>query len=276
MAAIERFVQGAGMSYTVLGANGFIGGHIVHALKNAGENVYAPARDDSAVFKKNLGTVFYCIGLTNDYKDRPFDTVDAHVAYLSKLIEKADFEHLVYLSSTRLYDGADVTSENTDLKLNPVNPRHLYDLSKALGESICLTAGGRKASVARLSSVYSDDPKASGFIPDILRRLKKEKYFILDSNSGAVRDYIHIDDAVKGILYLGNRKQPGIMNVASGENVSNQEIADSVKGTGHIISFMRQTERENVHVCDISALRKAGINPVLLKTYLKDFMHAAG
>jgi nucleoside-diphosphate-sugar epimerase len=144
-----------------------------------------------------------------------------------------------------------------------------------LGESLCLTASRHRASVARLSSVYSDDEKASGFLSELLRRLKKEKNFVLDSNSGAVRDYIHVDDAVKGILYLAKKKRPGIMNIASGENLSNQDIADALGEAGHSISFTHQTDHENAPACDIRALKSAGINPVPLRTYLKEFIHAA-
>ena len=63
---------------------------------------------------------------------------------------------LVYLSSTRLYDGqpgfagAEV-DEDTPLALDPAQPRHLYDLSKALGESLCRQASGGRARIARLT-----------------------------------------------------------------------------------------------------------------------------
>jgi nucleoside-diphosphate-sugar epimerase len=262
------------MSYTVLGAKGFIGSRLAAALKNS----YAPVRgDEEEVFKRPLGTVFYCIGLTGDYKERPFDTVEAHISYLNRVLEKGNFGQIIYLSSTRLYDGSGTTKEESDLVLNPENPRHLYDLSKALGENMCLTASGGKGCVARLSSVYDDAPEATGFLPILLRRLKRERRFTLDSKSGIVRDYVHVDDVVHGLIKLSETKTSGIVNIASGENVSNQNIADTLNAAGFDITLQHQSKRENPPVCDITKLNAIGIKPVLVRSYLQNFVgqHAA-
>lgn len=258
-------------TYTILGAQGFIGSHLHHTLQKSGAECFAPARGDKDVFERPLGTVFYCIGLTNDYKDRPFDTVEAHSSLLNRIAGSATFDKLVYLSSTRLYDGLSSTTEETDLVLNPANPRHIYDLSKALGESICLTASGNRASVARLSSVYSDAPDASGFVPDLLRRLKKEKSFELDSASGIVRDYIHIDDVVSSLLAIAAQDTYGIVNVGSGENISNQDIADTLNECGYTVSIKRETAREKSPACDIEKLKSLGVAPKGLAAFLKEY-----
>ena len=94
-----------------------------------------------------MGTVFYCAGLTSDYAVRAHDTVSAHVCLLNELLQGGNFETLVYLSSTRLYDslGPYAVDEDSALALNPANPRHLYDLSKALGEALCRQAGAARA-----------------------------------------------------------------------------------------------------------------------------------
>ncbi len=257
--------------YTILGGKGFIGRHLVDTLMKSGADVYVPERGDEEIFSQPLGTVFYCIGLTNDYKDRPFDTVEAHASLLNRIVEKSSFDRLVYLSSTRLYDGLSSTAEETDLVLNSANPRHIYDLSKALGESICLTSSDGRACVARLSSVYSDTPDASGFVPDLLRRMKQEKKFELDSSSGLVRDYIHIDDVVASLLALAEQSQLKIINVASGENISNQTITDTLNGCGYEVSIKRKTDLEKTPACEISKLKSLGITPLGLTEFLKGY-----
>ncbi len=260
------------MTYTVLGASGFIGSRLTAELKKSGASVYAPVRGDEDVFKKPLGTVFYCIGLTNDYKDYPHDSVEAHVSFLNRVLQNADFTKLVYLSSTRLYDGLKTATEKSDLVLNPDNPRHLYDLSKALGENMCLHASRGRACAMRLSSVYDEGEDASGFMPDLLRRLKKERSFELDSNSGIVRDYIYVGDVVQGLIKLADSKESGIVNLASGENVSNQDIVDALNSIGCKIKLMRETPRETPAVCDITKLKALGVQPVPVRGYLKYFL----
>ncbi len=259
------------MTYTVLGASGFIGSRLTAALKKVGATVNAPGRGVD-IYSKPLGTIFYCIGLTNDYKDRPHDTIEAHVSVLNTVLQSADFTKLIYLSSTRLYDGLKSGSEKTDLALNPANPRHLYDLSKALGENLCLNYSKGRACAVRLSSVYDEGENASGFMPDLLRRLQKERTFELASNSGIVRDYIYVGDVVQSLIKLADSKESGIINLASGENVSNQDIVDALNGIGCKITLSRETPRETPAICDISRLKALGIQPVPVRGYLKYFL----
>lgn len=260
--------------YTVLGAGGFIGSRLMKALQASGASCEAPARGDESIFSHNLGQVFYCIGLTGDYRDRPFDTVEAHVTLLSKLLERASFDRLVYLSSTRLYDGLQGVScsENAVLPMSSANPRHLYDLSKALGENLSLTASEGRACVARLSSVYDVDGEKAGFLPGLLQRLIKERQFTIDSSSGIVRDYIHVGDVIKALRALADSDKCEIVNVASGENVSNQDIVDTLNVCGGRVALQRQTEREMRPVCDITRLTALGINPIAVRSYLQNFM----
>ena len=91
--------------FTVIGAGGFIGGRLAAALRARGDSVYAPARGDEGLFDQDLGSVFYCAGLTGDFHVRPFETVEAHVGLLVQVLAKARFERLIYLSSTRVYDS---------------------------------------------------------------------------------------------------------------------------------------------------------------------------
>ncbi len=124
---------------TIVGASGFIGSRLLRHLQHLGWDCRMPARDDRAFVRERLGTVFYCAGLTADFAKRPHDTVRAHVGLLDELLAHANFDALVYLSSTRLYDGCianarSFVDEHTPLALDPAQPRHLFDLSKALGE----------------------------------------------------------------------------------------------------------------------------------------------
>jgi UDP-glucose 4-epimerase len=258
--------------YTVLGASGFIGRRLVAALCTSGASCYAPQREETAaLFERELGSVFYCIGLTADYASRPFDTIEAHVGLLSAILSRASFKRLIYLSSTRLYDGlgAAICGEDADLVLNPANPRHSYDFSKALGENLCLTASGGRAKVARLSSVYDDAPDAAGFLPSLLRRLARERKFVIDSASGIVRDYVYVGDVVNGLIKFSSEQVGEIVNIASGENISNGEIVDILNAQGYQIQLQRQSKRETRPVCDVAKLRALGVAPLSLRLYLQ-------
>ncbi len=211
--------------FTVLGADGFVGRHLVRHLRRRGHACLAPERHDPLPLDRPLGHVVYCIGLTNDYADRPFDTVEAHVSLFARLLREGDFESLVYLSSTRLYDGAEGPgTEDRALALSPRNPRHLYDLSKALGESLGLNCGRPDVRVARLACVYADDLAAENFLHRLLRQALNEPSIVLDSHPASARDYVHVDDVCEALLAIATHGRAPIYNVASGMNLANHEL----------------------------------------------------
>ena len=94
----------------ILGANGWIGSHLAAYLVSRGE---APLLVDKSNIEEWLSApypvkkLFYCIGLTSDFRDKPYETVEAHVSLLSKVIQVKDIDKFVYLSSTRVYQGSD-------------------------------------------------------------------------------------------------------------------------------------------------------------------------
>ena len=218
---------------TVIGAGGFIGRRLVAHLRTSGWDCFAPPRDDIGFLGQDLGAVFYCAGLTADYARRPHDTVRAHAGLLNEVLAEGRFDSLVYLSSTRLYDGrpgfagAEV-DEDTPLALDPAQPRHLFDLSKALGESLCRQASGGRARIARLSCVYSgEDDDADGFLGGLLARLRaagRGPVLEIDSSPDATRDYVHVDDAIEALLAIALRGTRPLYNVASGVELSNRAL----------------------------------------------------
>ena len=76
------------MKFSVFGFNGFIGSNMVDFLRNQKIECDEIDPNDPQVFEKNLGHVIYCIGVTGDFRKKPFDTVEAHVCLLSKILKQ--------------------------------------------------------------------------------------------------------------------------------------------------------------------------------------------
>jgi len=183
---------------------------------------------------RHLGHIFYCAGLTADYARRPVDTVEAHAALLSRVLASDNWNSLVYLSSTRLYDHQLLGrggAETGSLQLDPAQPRHLYDLSKLLGENLCHVMGEGRARVARLACVYQNDADPDGFLGHLLRRILKaspDETILVDSSPSFERDYIHLGDVVDAMIRIAVDGSQTIYNVASGVNVKNAELASTL------------------------------------------------
>jgi nucleoside-diphosphate-sugar epimerase len=220
---------------TVLGGRGFIGRHLVKHLESLGYSVWAPERDDRSVLIRELGHVYYCIGLTADYLNRPADTIEAHISLLSRILSSNSYESMVYLSSTRLYDGCSpelATNEDSYFNVSPQEPRHFYDLTKLTGESLCFAMGKGKAKSARLSCVYNDHTDDDGFLARLLKSVagaKRGETLAVSSSPNFSRDYVHLSDVLRAIHHISVQGTDSIYNVASGINVSNTELKKLIK-----------------------------------------------
>lgn len=230
---------------TVLGAAGFVGARLVQRLRADGWDVWAPAKGAPDLLDRDLGTVFYCAGLTADYDRRPFDTVEAHATLVSRLIEADRFTRLVYCSSTRLYDGQrkPEAHEAEPLVLDPADPRRVYDLSKALGENLTLARTGGRGAVARLSNVYDWADGAPGFLSEWLIRARTSRDLTLESSPNIARDYIHLDDTVAALIAIAERGASGgegIYNVAAGRLTTNADLCRVFEACGFRVAFTGQ------------------------------------
>lgn len=253
--------------YTVIGASGFVGSRVVAHLRAQGIEPFCPERDDAALFDGDLGRIFYCAGLTGDYRTRPFATVEAHVALLARVLEQARFERIVYLSSTRLYDSQPGGAGRADdaIAVDAGNAEHLYELSKLLGENLTLHRSGKRGVVARLSYVFGWEQGAEGFLSDWLRQARGGGAITRDSNPGFARDYIHVDDVALILKQLLDGDMRQIVNVARGETIGNAEIAAIFARHGRDVRFTRSGDVAPASAIDISGLASASIaaRPVL-------------
>ncbi len=211
---------------TVLGASGFIGSRLLRSLTAQGISCQAPGRGETLTGKP-LGTVFYCIGLTADFRTKPFETVEAHVCKLKHILENCEFDQLVYLSTTRVYANLVAGTEEAALTVSPADPSDLYNLSKLMGESLALNSG-RRCKIARLSNVYGDDFESSNFLTSILRDAVLLGAVTLRTSLASAKDYIHIDSVVSLLTQIAAQGNGRIYNVASGVNTTNAELTDAL------------------------------------------------
>ncbi|WP_119967464.1 NAD-dependent epimerase/dehydratase family protein [Simplicispira lacusdiani] len=203
--------------FTVLGASGYIGSRLVARLRADGHEVWAPQRGAPELLTRPLGHVLYCIGLTGDFRSRPFDTVQAHVGLLAEVLQHARFDSLLYLSSTRVYMGAADTGEDTALAVRPQDPSYLYNLSKLAGEALCHACGRAGVRVARLSNVIGPgmDADSGNFIASLWRDAR-QGYVLLQSAPESAKDYVHIEDVVGILPRIALQGRAATYNVASG------------------------------------------------------------
>lgn len=214
--------------WTILGAKGFIGSNLVQYLRAQKLEVIAADKGFSTSEADSLGNVIYAIGLTADFRLRPFDTVEAHVCRLREVLRACNFESLLYLSSTRVYARSQTTSEDSLLTVQPGDPSDLYNLSKLMGESLCLALDNPRVRIARMSNIVGRTAGSNNFIDQVVQQSLTEKRIELHTSLQSEKDYLFIDDLLPLLIEIATRGKQRIYNVASGFNVSNQVITDII------------------------------------------------
>jgi len=213
--------------FTVFGASGFIGSHLTTHVRNRGLIcVAAPRRFDIAA--NDLGIVLYAIGVTSDFRERPLDAVDAHVGRLMEVIRNGRYESIVYLSSTRLYRNSASTREDASLSVHTNELDDVYNISKAMGESMVLNTA-RNGKVVRLSNVYGGDVESRNFLTAVIREAVTQGRILLRTSPESAKDYISIAEVCDLIFQIATEGSERIYNIASGRPTSHADIVGSLQ-----------------------------------------------
>jgi nucleoside-diphosphate-sugar epimerase len=215
--------------FTIFGGAGFIGSNLASHLRARGHDCCVPARNDVLELTVPLGHVVYCIGLTADFRARPFDTVEAHVSLFASLLQRARFESLLYLSSARIYQTASRTDEAAQFVSEPADPSQLYNLTKLTAECLCLSLDRPEIRIARLSNVYGPDFQSENFLASVIRDAVQDGRVRVEAHPDGAKDYVALADVTDMLERIVLEGRHRIYNVASGRNMTNNEIMATLR-----------------------------------------------
>ena len=225
---IEKIYNLKHIQNTIFGGLGFIGSNLCQSLKKDSLPYQIISRQDSLP-TGNLGNVFYCAGITADFRSRPFDTIDAHVSTLASVLENCQFFSFTYLSSARMYRKNSLTTEETKFTIDPLEPEDLADVSKLTGEALCLSMKDKRVRVVRPSNVFGKDFLSKNFLTEIIEAALITKKIALRSALDSSKDYVDVDSVVNIMRRISERGTHRIYNIASGYNISHQSIVQLLR-----------------------------------------------
>lgn len=244
------------MKFSVFGSNGFIGSNMVNFLKNQKIECNLLELNDEQIFERPLGHVIYCIGITADFRERPFDTVESHVCLLHKILKKCNFSSFLYLSSTRIYSNSSSTNEDAELSVNPNKFEELYNISKIMGESLCLISSKSNVRIARLSNVVGNYLSTNDFLSSLIDDAIVKKKILLHTTSESEKDYVYIDDVVKILQNISFQGKQKIYNIARGKNTKVKEITNELKKiTGCKVIFAANAKKNSFPKINIKRIK---------------------
>lgn len=148
------------------------------------------------------------------------------------LASKSLVKRLVFVSS-----GGTVYGEPlyTPIKeTHQTYPKSNYGLTKLISEQ-CLryvcNENSMEYTIARVSNPFGPHQRGNiGLINQILSKIAHSEELIIRGDGNNVRDYIYIDDLIKGLFYCGvNEKLKNeVVNIGSEKGYSNKEIIEMI------------------------------------------------
>lgn len=245
------------MKFTVFGASGFIGSRVTGHLRGLGYDVLTPARGEMPASGEHLGHVIYAIGMTGDFRQRPYETVEAHVTELARVMRNALFDSWLYLSSTRVYGtSAAIASETDRINVMP-GADGIYDISKLLGESLCLALGRPAVRVVRLANVYGEGQSRHTFLGSLLEDVAAGRDIVIREDPDSSKDYIAIADVVSLIEKIALNGRNQIYNLASGISTSHSDLAERLRHlTTASVGFLEGATRRSFPRMNVARISK--------------------
>jgi UDP-glucose 4-epimerase len=240
----------------VTGGSGFIGSHVVDKLRQRG---HTPVIYDLRPSPWHDGSVDAVLGSITDREalERALHSCDA-VAHLAAVADvndvhaepedaervnargtvvvleaarRAGVKRIVYASTIWVYSDCqeDAVDEETLLPA----PSHLYTSTKLAGELYCKAYQelyGIDYTILRFGIPYGPRAREAAVIPAFVGKALRGEPLTLAGDGSQSRRFVYVEDLADGVaLGLSEVASNRVYNLASDENVSIKQIAETIK-----------------------------------------------
>ncbi len=230
------------MRVLITGHTGFIGSNMFRFLKNVksvepvgyskstGQDIFDLSQLMNAV--KDCDLLYHFAAYTKPAESvlNPVETIETNIKGTLNILEacRRYDRSLVYISSCEIYGDSEITIKE-DAIINPPNP---YAASKAAVDRICYAyfkSYGLDVKIARLFNPYGPNQQLNKIIPTFYFQAAKNKPISVFGDGTDTRDYVYIDDIVRGLWYSKKLPSGEVINLATGKATTNLEVANLVK-----------------------------------------------
>ena len=246
----------------VTGASGFVGSHLVTALKGYGKvvtlsrNKSLPTCAQLKNFASGVELVFHLGGVNRGTDE---EILTGNINGTLRLLEAIrkygkPSAKILFASSTQVYrlkKSGDKISESS-----PLQPESIYGISKKSAEDL-IRISGLPHTVLRLSNVYGPGcrPNYNSVVATLCQRARKNMPLQINGKGTQGRDFIYIDDVIQAFLLAGFHGKSGkrkVYNVSSGRITSLKKIVNAIKqiDKGIKVEFNAEAEDKVSYCCD--------------------------
>ena len=252
------------MKVLITGSSGFIGTHLMEKMNEEGfkvvtfdikENKSNDVRNFEILLEKSKGcdVIVHLAALCIDSEslEKPYEYFSTNILGTLNALEVArriKVKKFLFASSAG------------------IGKRTPYSLSKLIGEELCMFYNKHynvPTYILRIYNVYGPGNE-KGVIYNFVKSALKNEPIIVNFDGKQERDFIHVDDVVKGIILLLRRNyKPGIYEIGTGKSI---KIIDLAK---LIISLSGSKSKIVFRIPKIEEVRKSKANKPLMRNFKK-------
>ena len=278
------------MSLLITGGTGYIGKKLVQQLRKKNSNVYSIGIEDLNLLnygdtlnflkENNIKKIIHLGWSMNNENSAIYDNIEA-MSNLIKSCEEIQIEKFIFASTNNVY-GTKIKNVPflEEDRLSP-DINNKYGISKYIGEKLAMYTLEKKCCIIRIADVYGPGQNHGTLIKAIISNVENKENIKLYGKGERERDYIYIDDVIRGIEFIYENNLSGIYNLGTGEGTSVKKIVDIVLNLCQNRIGLDYIEAENEDtskvVLNVEKLKKLGFNySINIKEGLKKIIEERG
>ena len=248
------------MNIAIIGANGFIGKHLVNQLsENKNFKLFLFGRSEISSFPenyiyskidlnntnellksfKNIDFVFYLASASIPAStwDNPKSEIENNLLPFINFLEcivQLSVKKIVFTSSAGTIYGSSAENLNEDSNKKPFSPHGINKVTMEYYLNYFEAKHNLKYDIFRVSNIYGEGQNTSkglGIINTFLEKIISEQEVTVFGNGEIIRNYIYVKDVAKAISYSCNVhiNQSSIYNLSSDDSFSINELIEKIK-----------------------------------------------